>query len=161
MQRDPLMNPSKNGVFGAEIVLNTRTGHACFRSKEGSVIRAPPEPPTTNAFFVWVGRPVIVVSEGVSAEDADDVANALRGFVGEEHIPIVFNLGRSDVSDARVMASGSSCSLRELALAEAYALVQCAWLEAERLRVEVDGRLFDFRVEFLPEADGKYVPFIE
>ncbi len=48
-----------------------------------------------------------------------------------------------------------------LVLAEAYVLVQCAWSEADRLRVEVDGRGFVFRVEFRRQVDGGFSPFIE
>jgi hypothetical protein len=154
------LTASKNGVFGAEIVLNTRSGQACLRSDYGSVTGAPP-PPLTNAFFVWVGRPVIVVSEGVGTEDVDRIANALRSFVGVEHIPILFDLGRNAVGRVCAMASPASAGLlRELALAEAYVLVQCAWSEADRLRIEVDGRGFDFRVEFHRELDGSFVLFI-
>ncbi len=151
--------PNRLGVFGPEIVLNVTSGRACLRVDD-SLVAPLPDSPTTNAFVVWVGRPVIVVSEGVRPSDAEIVASRLREFVEIDDAPVVFSCGRSG-EVARIMSAYAPSNLgRELARAEVYVLVQCAWTEAEFVSVNVDGQVFVFRVEFVRQQDGSFFPLI-
>jgi hypothetical protein len=162
MVTDLLKSPTKEGVYGPEILLNCVSGQACLRFEDGTTRGNAPGPPCTNAFFVWVGRPVIVVSEGVQAPCTAAVAESLRTLAGAPDVPVVFNLGRLDGKDGvRVISVPASSNPRpDLARAEAYVMVQCAWHEGGALAVELDGRLFNVRIEFRQTEAGGYFPHV-
>jgi hypothetical protein len=161
MRSEFLNAPKQNGVFGAEILLNVRSGRGCLRADDGALLGAAPEGPATNAFVVWVGRPVIVVSEGVDSGDVVVVGSALRDLVGSDDAPVVFSLERVAANGVRAITDRALANFeREIAKAEAYVLVQCGWVEAESIRVELDGQAFEFRVNFELGADGKFGPAI-
>jgi hypothetical protein len=118
----------------------------------------------TNAFLVWLGRPVVVISGGVSLADLPAVAEALRSLLGAAaSVPVVAGMGRLDGEDGWRAASDNpgSCPDRLLARAEAYVLVQAGWNEGTPLRVELDGEEFSFGVEFREAPAGRYHPVVK
>lgn len=153
--------PEREGVFGWEILLNVRSGDSCLRSTDGVFHGPMPEEPRTNAFVVWVGRPVVVVSEGVRPQDFESVATALRQVVGADKAPVVFSLGRTGTNHVRAEAvCDRVVTGRELARAEAYVLVQCAWVEHKTIVVELGKQSFELEVEFKEMVDGRLGPVI-
>jgi hypothetical protein len=94
--------PAHEGVFGPEIWLNAVSGAACLRYDDGTTVGCPPEEPVTNAFVVWLARPVVVVSEGVDAVAVPAVAKELRALLEDPTVPVVFLLRR-----ARAMSDGA------------------------------------------------------
>lgn len=148
-------------MFGPEILLNCRSGAACIRADDGQLCGTRPDLPVTNAFAVWVGSPVIVVSEGVGGSDAAVVASALREVVALGDVSVVFNRERLSASKVRAIADRrSTVAGRDIARAEAYVLVECAWVEADMVSVELDGESFDFRVRFEPGVAGRFTPVV-
>src|ERR1700689_359563 len=87
--------PEREGVFGPEIVISAVSGLGCLRLEDGSVVGGPPSAPSTNAFVVWLGRPIVVVSEGVQVRDAPLVATGLRELLDDANVPVVISLGRT------------------------------------------------------------------
>lgn len=149
--------PAHEGVFGPEIWLNAVSGAACLRYDDGTTVGCPPEEPVTNAFVVWLARPVVVVSEGVDAVAVPAVAKELRALLEDPTVPVVFLLRR-----ARAMSDGTGvCSDRELARAEAYVRVQAGFEEHERIVVELDGQSYAFRLAFLTDGSRAFRPHIE
>lgn len=163
MRRDFSATPTHDGVFGPEIILDSMTGHCCFKSDDGKLVGNVPERPTTNAFVVWLGHPVIVVSEGVQHANLPTVAAGLRNLLQDRTLPVVVSLGRrTGEAYVRAISDNPTSHLdRELARAEAYVLVQCAWDENEILRVALDDNLFEFRVEYRRESHGQFFPQVE
>jgi hypothetical protein len=163
MKIDYFETQSKEGVFGPQIVLNALSGHSCLRFEDGKVIGNSPDAPMTNAFLVWVGWPVIVVSEGVRAEDLPDVAKQLRKAVHADTIvPVVATTGRlADGTGARAVSDNPNLrARRDLAKAQAYVEVQCAWAE-EMITIEMDDERFKFLVMFRQVSPGRYSPLVE
>ncbi len=154
--------PGREGVFGPELGINAVSGVGCLRFEDGRVAGDPPGAPSTNAFVVWLGRPIVVVSEGVQEKDAPIVTAGLRELLDEANLPVVISLGRTGgQGPARAITVGADGYDRELARAEAYVLVQAAWIETDTLTIELNGRLFVFRVEFRTASDGRLTPHVE
>lgn len=152
------------GIFGPEIVLNTVSGRGCVRRDDGVLVGELPPPPMTNAFLVWLGRPVVVISEGVSLANLPAVAEALRNLLGAAaSVPVVASMGRLGGAGGWRAASHNpgSCPDRDLARAEAYVLVQAGWNEGTPMRVELHGGLFSFGVEFREGPAGRYHPVVK
>ncbi|HEY2407233.1 MAG TPA: hypothetical protein VGI10_14585 [Polyangiaceae bacterium] len=149
------------GVIGPEILLNPASGHACLRMDDGSLRGQSPEAPYTNAFVVWLGYPVAVISAGVAPVDLSSVAQELRRALEHESLPIVANQGRLPSGDGARCISFNPGQLpaRELARAEAYVLAQRGWEEGQ-INVELDGQPFVFELEFQANADGNFMPRI-
>jgi hypothetical protein len=155
--------PQKEGVFGPEVLLNSTSGQGCLRFSDGTIRGPMPEPPSTNAFLVWLGYPVLVVSEGVRDADVSGVAHELRKSVGGPSIPVVVTLGPLESGKgARALTDNPSARpRRDLARAQAFVLVQCSWDEGPRINVELDGEVYDFFVEFRESADGTFTPAVQ
>jgi hypothetical protein len=152
--------PSRDGVWGPEIVVNAVSGDAQLRFNDGRVLGTPPPEPVTNAYMVWLGAPVIVISEGVRAEAIHTVASRLRAWLGLDNVPVVVSMEhlQGGIGTRILVDSPTYWEPRELARAEVYALVQCAWVEAEHVRVQLDGAEFGFDVRLKQLADGRYWP---
>jgi hypothetical protein len=161
MNRAPPSAPEREGVlWGWDIVLAVRSGQAWLRTADGEVRGTMPSGPKTNAFVVWVGRSVIVVSEGVEPGDFGAVAEALRDVVGLGSVPVLFDRGRAGVGAVRAVAHGDpSTARREVARAQAYVMVQCAWYEGAGITVELDGQTFGFEIRF-ERGEGGYWPVV-
>lgn len=159
---DPPLAPAREGVlWGYDIVLDVRSGLAWLRTADGDVRGTMPSGPKTNAFLVWVSRPVVVVSEGVALADFETVAEALRDIVGLGSLPVVFDRGRTGPDSVRAMAWCDPSTTRgEVARAQAYVMVQCAWYEDERITVELDGQTFGFEIRFERAETGVYWPVV-
>jgi hypothetical protein len=156
--------PAGEGVFGPELLLNAASGAGCLRLEDGELVGELPDAPSTNAFLVWIGRPVIVVSEGVRALDLPVVAGRLRSLVGlGPSVPVVASLGRlPDGSGTRAVGDNpDACPDRELARAETYVQMQCGWDESERMTVELNGRPFVLTTRLRRDPGGRYTPLVE
>jgi len=161
MQLSSLSIPTKEGVFGPELLLNSRTGRACFRLHDGTLIGEFPSKPITNAFLVWVDAPVLVVSEGVEDDCERAVAEQLRQLLAAPKLSIVFNKGRHPTGHGVLIVCDSSDVgfVSRMAKAEAYVLVQCAWEEDEAI-VHVGDERIVFRVSFQEVSAGSYRPVV-
>lgn len=162
LMNDPPLAPAREGVlWGWDIVLDARSGLAWLRTADGDVRGTMPSGPKTNAFVVWVGRPVVVVSEGVEPSAFEAVAGALRDIVGLGGVSIVFDRGRAGLGAVRAMAHCDPLvARREVARAQAYVMVQCAWYEGERITIELDGQAFGFEIRFERAERGVYWPVV-
>jgi hypothetical protein len=152
--------PTVEGVFGPEVLLNTETGVGCFLDDEGVPSGALPGPPSTNAFLVWVGRAVLVVSDGVREEHRSVVAHTLRQRLHAAQLPIVFSQ-RAHAADGgtSIAVDAAGVQASELARAEAYALVQLAW-EEDVITVRVAGDVHRFEVSFVETQQSNYRPVV-
>jgi hypothetical protein len=155
--------PTHEGIFGPEILINVESGVGCLRLADGKTAGFIPEPPRTNAFAVWLQRPIVVVSEGIDVTNASRVAAGLRQLLEQADLPIVFSLGRGVGSaHARAVADNAVPHIeRELARAAAYTSVQAGFFEESEFRIELDGRLFSFSVAFRPVVGGTSWPHID
>src|SRR4051794_16120573 len=62
--------------------------------QEGSAGQGAPDPGTaTSVLLVWVGAPVVVVSQGIGEGDRPAVARAVRAALARPEAPVVFELG--------------------------------------------------------------------
>ena len=150
--------PTREGIFGPEILINATSGIGCLRLDNGTLIGPAPEPPSTNAFVIWLGRPIVVVSEGVQIGNVSRVAAGLRQIIGDTNVPVVVSLGRVAGRAHAIVDGAVSHVERELARAEAYALVQAGWVEAEKIPLELNGQSFDFQFAFRPGEEGTFIP---
>ncbi|WP_394834466.1 hypothetical protein LVJ94_49020 [Pendulispora rubella] len=155
--------PASEGIFGPEILLNAVSGVGCLRFEDGKVIGRRPEVPVTNAFVVWLGRPIVVVSGGVEPENVPRVAKELRLLLEDLTVPVVVCVPRDSAQSSARAISDIAVSYidRELARAEAYVRVQAAWEEGDRIEIELDGRPYSFRLEFRAGGAGGLVPHVE
>jgi hypothetical protein len=151
-------SPHVEGVFGPEVLLNVETGEGCLRSAGGVVTGPLPSSPATNAFLVWVGFAVLVVSEGVRDEHVTTVASKLRTRLQSQPLPIVFSRGQHPAQDGVVIITDAAgAAPMQFARAEGYALVQAAWHEGP-VTVHVDGTPYTFEVSFTETTPGHYAP---
>ncbi len=153
--------PENESVYGPELLLGALTGEVLMRS-DGEVRGNTPTPPLTGAFFVWVGFPVVVVSEGVPPSRTTAVAGNLRAALSAPEVPIVFSTGRLEAGRGTTAASDNpvGSDAAGLARAEAYVLVQRAWHEGPTVAVELDGVRFELRLEMRAVGDGTYRPVV-
>jgi hypothetical protein len=150
-----LGEPHHEGVYGPLLWVDVSNGRVW---QEGSAGEGTPELGTgTTALLIWVGMSVAVVSEGVPDAQLQLVGQALRAFLRRPDLPIVFRrdwlprkIGSKIVADAP-----ASVPDRELARAEAYALVQAAWLEQESVTIELRAERFAFEVRAVPDEAGR------
>lgn len=151
-------SPKIEGIFGPEVLLNVNTGEGCLRSAEGAVTGQLPGSPATNAFLVWVGFAVLVVSEGVPDEHVTTVAKKLRQLLGSEQLPVVFSRGQHATQDGvEIIVEPAGAPDMQLARAEGYALVQAAWHEGP-VTVHANGASYTFEVSFVEVSAGSYLP---
>jgi len=160
------MNPDNapanedDGVFGPEVLLNVQSGKSCCRLSDDSLDGPLPTPPLTNAFFVWVGRRVLVVSDGIKEANIVRVASGLRENLREPALPIVFSYPTSSNTTYRLVCDArDDVRPSDVAKAQMYALVQCGWEERDTTML-VDGQRIVFRVSFALQDDGTYFPVL-
>lgn len=144
---------SEPGVQGPPIVVNQSTAE--IRLADLSTV-VPSESASLGglvlAHVVWVGRFVCVVSAGVPQGRRGRLAARLRAFLAAPALPLVFTL--SPRPDERpcvaVSVQDTSCQAEsvDLARAQAFVLVQCAWLETPDVLVQLDSEEYRFLLEF-------------
>jgi hypothetical protein len=147
-----LREPHQDGVFGPLLGIDAASARVW---QEGSVHPGKAElDPAVNARLVWVGTLVAVVSAGVEDAQLAAVARALRSFLGRAELPVVFSRGwlPGKVGSIIVAESSVAVSARELARAEAYALVQTRWFQGERVLVQLAADTFEFEVRSVLDA---------
>jgi len=112
---------------------------------------------------VWVGTLVAAVSEGVPESEVAKVSECLRSFLRRSELPVVFQREWLPNKTGIELCIDATAAVprRELARAAAYALVQSAWLDRERVRVELDGESFDFDVRSSPDEEGRLLTVIK
>jgi hypothetical protein len=161
MRTEFLPYPTEEGVFGPEVVVSTISGDGCLRSQTTTVGRHP-ETPAANAFLAWVGRPVLVVSEGVQVADAANVARGLRTFLQQENLPVLITTPHNaNAADASAISDDpSNAPERELARAMAFVLVQASWLESKIIRIQLNGCTHEFRSEMRERQGGGFWPYV-
>lgn len=154
--------PADEGVFGPEIVVDVQSGDAALRLDDGTIVGTHSGASSTNAFSVWVGQVVLVVSEGVTEAAFAHVAGGIRKTLGTDKLPIAFT--HASGADRTSAAATSDVTVpiadRELARAVAYVMVQCAWNEGPTLHVRMNGQAFIFRLEFKEVGPSQYVPVV-
>jgi hypothetical protein len=150
--------PSVEGVYGPECLLNSQTGEGCLRDDAGQLVGSMPSAPITNAFLVWVGMPVLVVSQGVAQADSERVADRLRERFDAPDLPVIFDRGRRTHGAGHIVHSeAQAAATEELARAEGYALVQLAW-EEDEVTVQMGRDVFSFDVRFVETGPGDFRP---
>jgi hypothetical protein len=155
-----LGTPHHEGLYGPMLWIDVGSGRVW---QEGSAGRGTPELGTgTNVFLIWIGMPVAAVSEGVPDPQLQQVSRGLRAFLRRSDLPVVFNRGwlPGRVGAKIVVDAAAAVSRRELARAEAYALVQAGWFERERVSVELEAERFDFEVRSTADEAGRLQPVI-
>lgn len=151
-------SPNTEGLFGPEVLLNVETGEGCLRAADGVITGQLPSSPATNAFLVWVGFAVLVVSEGVRDQHLTTVANKLRQRLQTALLPIVFSRGQRKTQDGvDIITDAPDAEPMQLARAEGYALVQAAWHEGP-VTVHTPGASYTFEVTFAETTPGNYLP---
>ena len=157
---DELDKPKRDGVFGPELLLSAKTGDMAVQAAGNTTADGAQGGPWVNAFLVWVGVAVVVVSEGVEHSSADVVSTALRAALVRPDLAVVFALGgrKPGYSQATVSQGTVHTGARELARAEAFANVQCGLEEAKTVTVSQDGEQFAFALSFVEDTDGNFVP---
>jgi len=149
------------GVYGPEVLMNVVSGQSCLRDGDRILHGEWPSPPVSNAFFVWLGRPILVVSEGVAQQDVAVVTAMLRRFLEAPDLPIIVRLGRSENCAVMTVSNGpSQVAHCELARAEVYAQIDCGLTDTERMEVEVDGERFGFTIKMQMRQDGTFRPVV-
>jgi hypothetical protein len=147
-----LREPHQEGVFGPLLGIDVADARVW---QEGSVHPGKAaQDPAVNARLVWVGSLVAVVSVGVEDARLPAVAQALRAFLGQPQLPVVFSRGWLPGKVGSVIATESPPTVagRELARAEAYALVQTRWFQGERVLVQLGTDSFEFEVRSVLDA---------
>lgn len=156
-----LRAPHFEGIYGPLLWTEANAGRVW---QEGSAGQGTPElGSATSVLLVWVGTPVAVVSLGVSAEARGTVASAVRAFLRRPELPVVFELAwlPEKVGTTIAVEALDAVPRRELARAEAYALVQARWLESETVTVELEAERFVFTVATALDASGRVHSLIE
>jgi hypothetical protein len=155
-----MSKPKREGIYGSEIVLGANSGEVL---RVGDEVFATSSETTTNAYHVWVGAPVLVVSQGVERARVANVAGRLRDFLGVPHLAAVVELGWLPGHDGVIGVSddNSGVARRDLARAQAYALVQGSWFERERVLISLDEEVFDLKLAFEALEDGTFCPVIQ
>ncbi|HVJ20246.1 MAG TPA: hypothetical protein VM686_32750 [Polyangiaceae bacterium] len=151
-----LAPPRHEGVFGPLLWIDRERGLVWQEAfaEQGT---------GTRALLVWVGTLVAAVSEGVPESEVAKVSECLRSFLRRSELPVVFQgewLPNKTGIELCIDAT-PAVPRRELARAAAYALVQSAWLDRERVRVELDGESFDFDVRSSPDEEGRLLTVIK
>jgi hypothetical protein len=147
-----------NGVFGDELLVDVATGECVLRS---SVVGRELARQHTNAFTVWVGRVVAVVSEGVSSSVYASASLAIREFLGFGNIPVVFRAGGDgSVSSIDVLSDECDRCMSECAMAEVYVSVQCGLVESDVFHVDVGGQVFAFVTSFVSDGFDGLIPVV-
>lgn len=147
-----LREPHQEGVFGPLLGIDVAQARVW---QDGSVDPGKAElDPAVNARLVWVGKLVAVVSVGVEDARRGAVGDALRSFLGQAQLPIVFSRGWLPGKIGSIIAADSPLAVagRDLARAEAYALVQTRWFQGERVLVELGPETFEFEVRSVLDA---------
>jgi hypothetical protein len=150
-----LSAPHFEGIYGPLLWVDASASRLW---QEGSAGQGTPEPSSaTSVLLVWVGTPVVVVSLGVRDEARAAVAHTVRAVLRRPEVPIVFELGWLPQKGGMLIATDapSTAAKRELARAEAYALVQARWLEGDRVIVELGSESFAFTVSSALDASGR------
>lgn len=156
-----LRAPELEGVFGPLLWVDASAGRVW---QEGSAGQDTPELGSgTSVLLIWVGAPVAVVSLGVSDEDRAAVARAVRAFLRRPEASVVFELGWLPQKEGTSIAVEAldAVSRRELARAEAYALVQARWFEGESVAVELGAERFVFAVRTALDTSGRVRSIVE
>jgi len=149
------------GVFGPMILLNGKTGTACARLADGSLLGEPPLGANTNAFCVWSSGFTIVVSTGVQADAFDRVATALRELTERPTVPIAFILEQEPRGVERATVNAVEVySRRDIAKAIAYVQVQCSWNEGPEVGVVIADESFTFHLRFVAGDGGRLRPVL-
>ena len=156
-----LRAPHHDGVYGPLLWVDATSGRVW---QEGSAGHGTPELGSgTNVLLVWVGRMVPIVSLGIADEHLTGVSQALRAFLRSADAAIVFE--RSWLPDkigiSIAVEAADAVPRRELARAEAYALVQARWFERERVTVELGAEHFVFDVRTSVDMSGRVQQVIE
>lgn len=150
-----LRAPHFEGIYGPMLWVDASAGRVW---QEGSAGQGTPEPGSaTSVLLVWVGTPVVVVSQGVREEDRAAVTRAVRAFLRRAEAPIVFELGwlPEKVGTSIAVEAPDAVPRREVARAEAYALVQARWFAGENVAVELGPERFTFAVGTALDASGR------
>jgi hypothetical protein len=156
-----LSAPHHEGVYGPLLWVDAASGR-CWQ--EGSAGHGTPElGGGTNALMVWVGRLVVVVSMGVAEEQQARTSRALRTFLRQPELAIVFERSwLPDKAGTKVAVDAADAvPRRDLARAEAYALVQARWLDREQVLVELEAESFSFEARTVIDAAGRLRYIIE
>lgn len=112
-----------------------------------------------NAFTVWVGVRVVVVSPAGAGLDLRRVARSLRDLLGVRETPVIQVLREHEHGVCATADHGLwSGNPGDLALAVAYVTVQCGWYEGEALEVELDGVSYHLGITMEPLGGGAYHP---
>lgn len=147
--------PHHEGAYGPLLWVDVSSGRVW---QEGSAGEGTPDLGTgTTALLIWVGLSVVAVSEGVPDAQLQLVGQGLRAFLGRPDLPIVFNRGwlPGKIGSKIVAHAPASVPERELARAEAYALVQAGWLERDSVTIELLAERFAFEARAVPDEAGR------
>jgi hypothetical protein len=157
------LKPVVEGMFGPELTVDIGSGDGSLRFPNGAVLGEMPQGPATNGFLIWLGYPIVVLSAGITHANLTVVAARLRVLLNAPRIPVVANLGAlSGGCGSRIIVDEEvRHPRRDLARAEAYALVQGGLLEGPRIIVELEDESFEFLVTFEPRDGGLWRPIIE
>jgi hypothetical protein len=145
---DAIPVPPCDGVYGPMYVVNAIDGRCSVAS-----------PPLTNAFLVWVGFPVLVVSAGVARADWAAAAARIRTDLAAPDLAIVFASASVDLTRPTVHVDAPlRHSVVDLARAEALVILQCTFLETDAIDVDVDGVLVGLACDHEVLSDGGWWP---
>jgi hypothetical protein len=150
-----LRAPNLEGVYGPLLWVDVTTGRVW---QEGSAGQGTPELGSgVHVLLVWVGAMVAVVSMGVDESQISGVSQAVRAFLGNPEAAVVFEQSwLPEKIGTRIAAQAPTAfSRRELARAEAYALVQARWLDLERVTVELATERFVFEASSVLDSSGR------
>ena len=150
-----LRAPHHEGVYGPLLWVDAPTGRVW---QEGSAGQGTPELGSgVHVLLVWVGAMVAVVSMGIDDPHIAGVSQAVRAFLANPDAPVVFERNwLPEKIGTRIAAQApTAVPERELARAEAYALVQARWLDVERVTVELATERFVFDVSSVLDSSGR------
>lgn len=156
-----LRAPHFEGVYGPLLWVDASSRRVW---QEGSAGQGTPElGSATSVLLIWVGTPVAVVSLGVSDAARSEVARAVRAFLRRPETPVVFELAWLPQKIGTTIAAEAPDAVprRELARAEAYALVQARWLDADSVTVDLGTERFVFAVGTALDASGRVHSTVE